>query len=172
MDPGEHTFETCKFGGVFEKWPVQFTPEPWRVVDPPQQVVVAAHLAIATKPKYFRQDQLAMRVKLGGLRLADNVPGWLHAWVLLASLHFVNAVLRECVLLSASDRIRRRCGAAREMPISAATCAIGRVRQRSSSRLRPSGVSGAFSVAAPAWFLVNRGTWARSHALRLSARTW
>ncbi len=80
----EHTFETCKFGGVFEKWPVRFTPEPWRVVDPPQKVVVAAHLAIATKPKYFRQDQLAMRVKLGGLRLAENVPGWLHAWVLLA----------------------------------------------------------------------------------------
>ncbi|WP_280347256.1 hypothetical protein [Nocardia neocaledoniensis] len=47
-------------------------------------MVVAAHLAIATKPRYFRQDQLAMRVKLGGLRLADNVPGWLHAWVLLA----------------------------------------------------------------------------------------
>ncbi|GEM29113.1 hypothetical protein NN3_01200 [Nocardia neocaledoniensis NBRC 108232] len=98
---------------MFEKWPVQFTPEPWRVVDPPQKVLVAAHLAIATKPKYFRQDQLAMRVKLGGLRLADNVPGWLHAWVLLASLHFVNAVLRERVLLSASDRIRRLRGAAR-----------------------------------------------------------
>lgn len=33
---------------------------------------------------------------------------------------------------------------AREMPISAATCAMGRVRQRSINRWRPSGVSGAF----------------------------
>ncbi len=33
---------------------------------------------------------------------------------------------------------------AREMPISAATCETGWVRQRSTSRLRPSGVNGAF----------------------------
>ncbi|MGW6729614.1 hypothetical protein ACWF9G_27245 [Nocardia sp. NPDC055029] len=69
---------------MFENWPVTFTPSPWRIIDPPQKVMVAAHLAIATKPKHFRQDKLAMRVKLGGLRLADNVPGWLYAWVLLA----------------------------------------------------------------------------------------
>lgn len=68
---------------MFDNWPVDFSPAPWRVVDPPRRVLVAANVAIPTKPKYFGVDKLPMRVRLGGLRLGDRIPGWLYAWVQL-----------------------------------------------------------------------------------------
>lgn len=64
----------------FEDWPESFTPAMRIVVDPPRPVIVDLAAVIQTRPAHFRADAVPMKVRFGGLRLADTTPGRLHAW--------------------------------------------------------------------------------------------
>lgn len=82
---------------MFEDWPDEFSPSLRRAVAPPTPVVVNLGTAIPTDASGFGRNKIAMRVKAGGLKLTDNVPGRLHAWARVADgswLGLVEMVLR------------------------------------------------------------------------------
>lgn len=65
---------------MFDDWPDEFQPSMRRRVDPPTPVWVDLAAAIPTQQASFGRNQLPLRVKAGGLKLSDSVPGELHAW--------------------------------------------------------------------------------------------
>jgi hypothetical protein len=66
---------------MFDEWPEEFSPSLRRVVEPPLPVVVDLGQAISTQRATFgAKKSVPLRVSSGGLRLAGNVPGLLHAW--------------------------------------------------------------------------------------------
>ncbi|WP_245552206.1 hypothetical protein [Nocardia aobensis] len=70
---------------MFEDWPEEFSPSLRRTVVPAAPVVVHLGQAITTDtPTGFGRNKITMKVKAGGLRLTDDVPGLLHAWARVA----------------------------------------------------------------------------------------
>lgn len=64
---------------MFESWPVEFDPPPYRVVDPPMPVIV--HIATAIGQAGERPaNTIPLRVRAEGLVLDVKVPGRLSAW--------------------------------------------------------------------------------------------
>ncbi|MFD4432173.1 hypothetical protein [Nocardia sp. NPDC058497] len=76
---------------LFDSWPEEFSP-PMRIeVDPAQPVTVDLGTAFHTRPAHFRADALSLRVRNGGLCLADTAPGLLSAWARVSSLHLARS---------------------------------------------------------------------------------
>jgi hypothetical protein len=70
---------TAKIECVFEQWEPVYDPKPWRVVDPPQRVMVDVSAAIAHDGGRSAND-LPLRVRAEGLDLDVRVRGLLRAW--------------------------------------------------------------------------------------------
>lgn len=65
---------------MFDDWLERFTPPLRRVVDPPRAVLVDLGQAIPTHaPNGFGRNEVAMRIKAGGLNISGTVPAYCEA---------------------------------------------------------------------------------------------
>src|SRR5689334_22781957 len=91
---------------MFEQWEDSFTPSLRRKVDPPRPVLVDLSIAIPTTQSTFRRDKLPLRVKSGGLHLAEPVPGWLYAWARASNGAWLAFVAFELVTANGQGRVQ------------------------------------------------------------------
>ena len=76
------------------------------VVDTAQPVTVELRTAFQTRPAHFRADTLPLRVRNGGLRLADTAPGLLSAWARVSSLHLARSFTESAAALRRASSVR------------------------------------------------------------------
>ncbi|WP_406237548.1 hypothetical protein [Nocardia sp. NBC_01009] len=85
---------------MFDEWQDEFDPPSYRVVDPPMRVVVDLGRLISMPDAVFNASSVPLRVKNGGLELAGNAPGLLHAWARTSSLHLASSSTESAAALT------------------------------------------------------------------------